>query len=133
MKTILLKRIAELQNGTLGVLINDIGRPWLLTCERPWLNNQSMVSAIPAGTYTCQRITSPTHGVVFQVTNVPDRSSILIHPGNEDLDSEGCILLGQSYGIVKDLPAVLNSQAAFAEFMAYFDGEDSFSLRIVEV
>ena len=133
MKTILIKRIAELVNGTLGVVLNDAGRPWMLTCERPWVNNEHGLSSIPTGTYTCQRINSPKHGNVFQVMNVPNRDAILIHPGNEELDSEGCILVGRSYGIVKNLPAVLNSKDAFAEFMSYFDGEDSFTLRIVEV
>jgi hypothetical protein len=133
MKTILLKRVAELQLGTLGVLLNDEGKPWMLTCERPWENNQHDVSCIPVGVYTCQRITSPKHGIVFQVTNVPNRDAILIHPGNTELDSEGCILLGRQFGVVQNLPAVLNSQDAFKEFMSYFNGENSFTLKITEV
>jgi hypothetical protein len=45
--------------------------------------------------------------------NVPNRSEILIHTGNSDADSLGCILVGRTIGSINGKPAVLLSAVAF--------------------
>ena len=105
-----------------------------VTVERPWLQNQHGVSCIPEGTYQCLRVTRPKHGVCFEVQNVPDRSAILLHAGNTARDVEGCIALGNKYGVVDGLWAVqessLGPSAAYNRFMEYMTGVDEFTLHI---
>jgi hypothetical protein len=129
MKHFDLKRIARNQDGTFGVLIDEI-IPFCLTVERPWLNNQTGISCIPADTYICRRINSPTHGNTFEVTNVPGRSAILFHKGNIDDDSHGCVVVGEQYGYLNGKVAVLASGPAFDEFQRRLEGIDEFELTI---
>jgi Family of unknown function (DUF5675) len=108
MTTVILDRFKSDQNGTFGTLsLNGIQIAY--TCELPWKNNQPNISCIPAGTYNCINYSSPKFPDVWQICNVPDRGSILIHNGNEIDDLHGCICVGDSLGTVNDLPAVLNS------------------------
>lgn len=135
MITYLLKRVALTDHGTFGVLIDENNIPFVLTLERPWLNNKHDVSCIPAGIYTCQRINSPKHGDCFQVMNVPDRDNIQIHKGNIEDDTEGCILIGENfaYNIKKGKPGVAASGAGYDEFMQKLTGQNSFTLKIMEI
>lgn len=69
-----------------------------VTLERPWKNNQSDVSCIPTGTYTCQwKFKFNNLAYHYQVMNVPGRTGIFIHAGNYFFDTVGCILLGTGY------------------------------------
>tara|TARA_R110000787_G_C13443348_1_gene446653 strand:+ start:26967 stop:27314 length:348 start_codon:yes stop_codon:yes gene_type:complete len=60
--------------------------------ERPWLNNQTSISCIPAGHYKFIR---DTHGRFqwFEVLGVDGRTNIEMHLGTKPSHSEGCILL----------------------------------------
>jgi hypothetical protein len=52
--TIILTRVSSTSYGTFGTLIDTTNYyPFATTVERPWLENKSNVSSIPAGTYTC--------------------------------------------------------------------------------
>lgn len=135
MLTYLLKRIALTDHGTFGVLIDENNIPFVLTLERPWLNNKHNISCIPAGTYVFQRINSPKHGNCFQAVNVEDRDNIQIHKGNIEDDTEGCILIGESfaYNVKNGKPGVAASGIGYDEFMQKLSGRDSFTLRIIEV
>lgn len=128
-KTLILKRIAYTADGTFGVLL-DGPVPFAVTCEREWLDNQPDVSCIPEGTYACKRVESPKFGGTFEVTGVPGRSSILLHSGNTEDDSHGCILVGEQFGAVNGKTAVLSSKVGFAEFLQRLSGEDEFMLVI---
>lgn len=55
---------------------------------------------IPAGTYKIELVNSPKFTPryghkMLAVTNVPNFQGILIHPGNTDKDTSGCILVGK--------------------------------------
>jgi len=133
-----IKRIALSQDWTLGVILSEGKIPFALTMERPWLNNQKSVSCIPKGEYTCKRVVKPKHGSCFEVTNVPNRTDILIHKGNFVWDSEGCIILGENYQDVmtsksdKPVTSVQSSGVAYHEFMMLLDKKDEFKLVITE-
>lgn len=127
-----LVRVSKASIATYGVLMQgDI--PFALTLERPWLDNQPNVSCIPAGKYECQRVDSPHFGNTFQVMNVPGRSHILFHKGNVATDSEGCILIGESFNPVLGKPGITRSGDGFAEFLSILRMTDRFPLEIVEV
>ena len=54
---------------------------------------------IPAGSYKVELVNSPKFSPryghdMLKLTNVPGFEGILIHPGNTDKDTSGCILVG---------------------------------------
>lgn len=67
------------------------------TLELPWRNNERRVSRIPDGTYQAIKHQSPKFGNSIWIQNVPDRSEILIHLGNYNRDTLGCILVGKEF------------------------------------
>lgn len=110
-----LKRTLFDPKGTFGILTDVAGKKLCLTCELPWLDNQVGKSCIPVGTYQVVWHNSPDHPDTWELMNVPDRTGILIHNGNDENDSEGCILVGDTLGSVNGLPAVLNSGATLTK------------------
>ena len=75
-------------------------------------------TAIPAGTYKVGLRNSPRFSGKFKhdmlwVQNVPGFEFILIHWGNTVDDTEGCLLVGQTIGVIGGKVAVLNSQMAY--------------------
>ena len=54
-------------------------------------------TAIPAGTYKVFMGYSPRFGRLLPtLKDVPDFTHILIHPGNDESNTEGCILVGRN-------------------------------------
>jgi hypothetical protein len=99
MKTIL-TRLEDDGKQTLGILQVFDGIEKIFECktlELGWHDNVQKKSCILSGTYTVLRHTSPKFGNTFHVTNVPGRSEILIHHGNYQQDTTGCILVGQDF------------------------------------
>lgn len=89
------------------------------TLELDWQNNAPRESCIPKGTYLCVPRTSKKYGKHLHVTNVPNRSLILIHHGNYHTDILGCILVGRGYSdLNKDgYKDILNSRVTMRELM----------------
>ena len=118
--------------GTFGVLkINK--EVFCVTLELPDRLNRSNQSLIPAQQYTCKKVNSRTHGVTFEVMNVPGRTGILFHPGNSVKDTEGCILLGGCFGKFNHGDRViLNSGKTFKKFMKKLGSYDELHLTIKE-
>ncbi len=117
-------------DGTFGTL--TIGALSLTTGELPDRGNAEGLSSIPAGTYICKRVMSPKFGWVYEITNVPGRTHVLIHSGNFcgdkskgfKSDVEGCVLVGQLLGKIDGQEAVTSSQAALRAFHSYAGDED---------
>lgn len=138
MRTILLKRVCFDDDGTYGVLIEN-NVPFMLMLEETWRDNARGISSIPTGTYMVKRIIRPDGREAWQVQNVPDRTAILIHSGNTEADTEGCLMPGLEWGVVKakddesgkieSQPAVLRSQEAFLRLWTRIE-EDEFRLVI---
>jgi hypothetical protein len=152
---IVLTRIEAIADGTFGrwvmPLYNGVYDPTspnvrgeLFTAEDDWLGNRRGVSCIPEGNYMLRRGWFPKHGEVFQVTgpSLGDRKAILVHPGNTEEDTEGCILLGLRFStlpvIDEDNPlhprvvkkSVADSRVAFHRFMGYMQHTDTAPLSI---
>ena len=80
-------------------------------------------TAIPKGTYTVSmNVTSPKYAAVSwywqlcrgkmpRLLNVPGFDGILIHPGNDALDTKGCILVGRNTKVGK----LTDSKTCFKE------------------
>jgi hypothetical protein len=129
MKEFTLKRIAENDDGTFGVLIDQV-TPFALTVENMWLNNVRNLSCIPTGQYTCRRVDSPKFGDTFEVMDVKGRTHILFHKGNTEDDTAGCILVAEEFGYLNRKVAVLSSSRGYGEFMQRLEGQDSFTLKV---
>jgi hypothetical protein len=118
---------------TIGAMQVIDGNDVLFSCwtlELPDLENRSRISCIPSGIYSVKKRTSPKHKEHFHITNVPNRSYILIHSGNYHSDILGCILVGSNFkDINKDGYAdVINSKATLKKLLAILP--DEFELTI---
>lgn len=124
-------RVGSSRRGTFGVLRHG-PVPFVLTCERPWQDNQVGLSCIPAGHYRCRRVRSPKFGMTYEVCDVPGRSHILFHSGNTIEDTEGCILIGEEFSGTWDAPMLVSSRRGFLELCAYLEGIAEFELHIID-
>lgn len=110
----------------------------LFTVERPWLDNQPNISCIPEGIYRLQsrpsavveRSTKGEFSEGWEVVAVPNRTFIMIHPGNWPDEFEGCIGVGLDYGMLNNRLAVINSRAAFRMLMESLDPEETHEIQI---
>jgi len=130
-----LKHTDFLVDGIFGNLYDEQNKQLWATLEHSYDSGNgdgSYINKIPPGVYMCvrgnHRLASMTHSFeTFEVTNVPGHTNILIHRGNFNKDSEGCILLGTKR--VGD--TVVSSALAFAAFMELQVGIDQFTLTII--
>lgn len=120
-----LKRTHNIESGIFGVLDFN-GSPFAVVCENLKLH-------IPKGEYTCQRtLYHAGNYETFEVINVPNRTRILFHKGNTQEDSAGCLLIAESFGILKNQVAVISSKEGFGEFMDLLKNSQIFKLVILE-
>ena len=141
MKLIKLKRICQNDFGTFGVLFwNEV--PYFVTLENHWVENKQKISCIPSGNYLVVRCRdseeyefkdSPKFGDTFNITQVPNRSKILFHAGNTVQDTEGCILVGESFGILGGKAGILSSRQALAKLKSLAKPENKFILQIEDL
>ena len=122
MKEVYLFRTVTSDQGTEGVLATD--GFFSKTLELPWRENKRSISCIPSGEYIVRIRQSPKYGSVYWVTDVPNRTWILIHAGNFAGDTKkgfkthvnGCILLGNKHGFLGNQRAVLSSRITVRKF-----------------
>jgi hypothetical protein len=67
------------------------------TLELPWKDNERRISCIPNGEYEVIKHVSPKFGNCLWVQDVPERSEILVHHGNYNWDTLGCVLVGRTH------------------------------------
>ena len=138
MKVLQLTRTDYLESGIFGTLIDPdtTFAVFILEHAYPVVNADSASTnwapKVPKGTYKCLRGQHQLAGMsqpfeTFELQEVPGHTNILIHPGNMEKDSEGCILVGlDRQGDI----AVLGSREAFQLLMKNLEGIDEFTLEI---
>lgn len=123
-------RIEEGIDGTFGVLKLN-GLCFCLTLELPDKCNQRNISSIPRGDYTCLPTVSPKYGFTYMVSGVPGRSGILFHTGNTVEDTEGCIMVGASFGFL-GRRAIVSSRGMFDRLIHELNNAPKVPLKIRE-
>lgn len=114
---LVLERFLEHNGATLGKLSTNTQKEVLWSLEDAWKNNANSISCIPAGKYKfVPHGWEPNSPVKFKkcwrLVGVPGREAILIHAGNTDADTQGCILAGIDLQITAGKPSILQSKAA---------------------
>lgn len=84
-------------------------------------------TAIPRGTYKVVVNMSPKFRRLYpRLLDVPGFQGILIHEGNTDIDTDGCILVGMS----RSLDRVNNSVVALGQLMTELEGKEDIEITI---
>lgn len=84
-------------------------------------------TAIPAGTYRVSMGYSSKYGKKMPyIHDVPHFLGILIHTGNSETDSAGCIILGEN----KVKGKVINSRVTFSLFLDKIKNEKDITITI---
>lgn len=97
------------------------------TLELPWLNNQKNISCIPVGKYKVVKRYSKKYGNHLHVTDVENRTWILIHAGNYLDEILGCILVGKlGYVNSDDVIDVGSSRKTLKKLINNLDFADGF-------
>lgn len=117
-------------DGILSELTTDKGKIIAHTLEHAYDSKPKL----PEGVYKCIRGTHRLHDGIpfetFEITGVEGHSGILIHVGNWNKDSDGCILLGDAVAASKQGTMITNSKVAFHDFMSLQTGVNSFTLTV---
>lgn len=119
--------------GIIGALTSEDGTKSFVTLEHAYPDGQGgFCPKLASGMYTCVwhdpvRLHYPT----YMVTRVPafqgaPVDGILIHRGNYNKDSEGCILVGMEKGT----GCILESEKAFDQFMEIQNRAPSCTLMV---
>lgn len=92
--------------GTFGSFYGPDGKQLCVTVEPPATGDHP---CIPVGIYDCIPHNGDHWKNIWEITNVPGRTAILIHAGNLDTDTEGCVVVGATFGELGAQEGVLNS------------------------
>lgn len=122
------KRVIIANTAILGKFLDNADRLLAVSLENPH-RKVSKDAAIPCGNYQCEKDDTGKFQF-YKVLNVPGRSNIEIHQGNFEADTEGCILLGESWAIMKGQLAITNSVKTLAKLKLILP--EKFLLEILE-
>jgi len=129
--------------GDLEIFNEDTGELEFVckTLELPWKANARNHSCIPEGFYDVVPRTSKKYGEHLHITDVEDRSLILIHPGNYVgtpnprtglPDVRGCVLVGKAH-IDLNGDGIKEITASKATFKALMEvAPDGFVLEVTQ-
>lgn len=112
--------------ATLGILKFPVVHQPIFTLELPWLDNQHDISCIPIGVYDVIPHNSIDHPNTFEISNVPNRTGVLVHVGNVPSNFKGCV--GVGFGIIPQPPEITSSYNAM-ELVKHLGG-DGFILSV---
>lgn len=131
---ITLKRREFLQKGIFGDFYDESNSRICSTLEHAYGPGPVYTPKLPVGVYKCVRGQHRLHTgplETFEVTKVPNCTGIVVHQGNYNDDSEGCILVGDTEYNVAGHEMITNSKMTFAKFLKLQDGLDSFILTVI--
>ena len=123
--------------ATIGMLLEPVPVDGLKRLDRhfiiiepPWKQNQENVSCIPEGTYNIAWRTFPSHGRRLWVRDTSPRTDVMLHAGNFQKDTLGCLLPNLRFGIANNQPRGYESQKALSLIEATVGPEEEIELII---
>lgn len=127
-----LKTVAMRPDGCWSVLCVDEGpqfdpRPFAATVERTF---DDFRPTIGNGRFICKRTDYHKGGYPTFEVLVLGHSRILFHRGNKELDSEGCICVGESFAFADGVTLVADSKGGFSEFWSLAKDWPEFELVV---
>jgi hypothetical protein len=130
---VFLKSIARRPDGMWSVLCADEGpqvdpRPYATTVERTF--DDELRTVLGNGRFLCKKTKYIKGGYPTFEILVPGHSRVLFHRGNKELDSEGCVCIGENFAFVDGVTAVGDSRGGFAEFWSLVKDLDEFELVV---
>jgi len=137
---LVLKRSKSVNGATIGELFLDGQHEcWILEDEIRERDGVDVSewkvagkTAIPAGTYRVViDFSNRFQKNMIHVINVPGYTGIRIHPGNTPVDTDGCMLPGQSKGIDSVSSSVLATDALQAKVQAELDKPENVYLEVL--
>lgn len=124
-----LQRLMEMKGYCVLGRIMEGDKEVCKTLERPWQDNMVNISCIPTGIYNVSKYESRHCGKCFRFEDeeTKPRTLIRIHAANFPTQVQGCIAVGDDYGLLDGRPAVVNSRKTLTMLL---DKYDSFILHI---
>lgn len=123
-----LQRQSQSAEGTFGILYDPSGTQLCVTCEPP---PDVGHPCIPEGIYQCIPHNGAHWKNVWEITDVPGRTAILIHAGNYEGNTEGCVCVGTNFGWIGTKQAVMESLNALNKLRSMLP--NNFILSIIDV
>lgn len=124
-----LSRFLYRADGIVGRLLDEQDVQLAVTLEHAY-DEPAPHAKIPAGTYTCRWRESPTKGPCFEICGVAGHTALLIHAGNWEQDSQGCVLVGEMWQETDRGIMVTHSWRALAKLLARLHTVLEFTLII---
>lgn len=118
-----LKTVSVHESGCYSVLLNPQRIPFAVTLERTFENLRTVLQN---GDHRCHRDKYHKGGYETFEIEVEGHDRVLFHIGNWEENSEGCVLIAESF----DQLGIKDSRGGFAEFMKILEGRDVFILRV---
>jgi len=133
-----LKRVIHAPKDTIGLMSIDTSFDCFTLEDKACYPKVPGETRIPAGYYKIGLRYSPKFTPVYGhnmlwVMNVPDFEYILIHPGNFNRDTAGCILVGWGVHLHTDSLSLEDSRVAYFGFynkVAPFVNSSSVHIRV---
>lgn len=121
-----LKTVAIREDGCFSVLLWD-GQPFAISVERTF---EKLRTVIMQGAYKCTRSTYIKGGYETFEIQVEGHTRVLFHKGNVEEESEGCVLVAESFGAVGKQTAVLDARTGFGGLMEKAAGLKEFAMLV---
>ena len=129
-----LQRVYVGEQGAFGVLSKNDEPPFAVTLERTFGDGSGGHTevVIPFGSHKCVRSifnkgNYPSYEILLPET---EHTLVKFHKGNTEDHSMGCILVGESFSMFKDIAGIGSSHVGFTEFMHHSNGVSDFTLIV---
>jgi hypothetical protein len=127
-----LATVAIRDDGCFSAMLWD-GRPFAVSVERTFEEGEAKHGkriVIPAGLALCKRSFYNKGGYPTFEIIVAGHTRVLFHKGNFEDNSEACVIVAESFGVLQGKTAVLDSKGGFNEFMQLAAGLQEFYMKV---
>lgn len=121
-----LKTVAVREDGCFSVMLWN-GRPVAVSVERTFDDGRPIIDN---GRFLCKRDFYHKGGYETFEIQIERHDRILFHKGNWETDSTGCVLVAESFAVLRGMTAIAGSVQGFDEFMQLTAGLPEFWMTV---